>query len=324
MPRWHERAAGAPLAGRTMPHRHHRPHLRPPASRRCAGTPHPRATLARHKEANVDPDALLCPTRLVEAALRRAGLDPVGAEALLREAEAAAMAIDQPSGHAQVAAARAEIAFLAGDWDGALRWTRTALGLAIPGGFDAITLWTWTVVAPVAAHRQDDRALRQLGAWLAPREASGMGSRGTLLRAALDHLVAAGTGADPRTPDPDHLRDAWPSPDTDAAFVAARDAVLRAWWDDGRFDDLADALAMMPDEAGSPLGTGARLLWLARMGADEASIVGTAREALARLRRSDAAWWIEQAIGILDDAGDATRDEREERRLIRPRLLGDP
>jgi len=42
------------------------------------------------------------------------------------------------------------------------------------------------------------------------------------------------------------------------------------------------------------------------------------------VRRWDAAWWIAQAIGILDDAGEATRDEREERRVIRLRLLGDP
>ena len=49
-----------------------------------------------------------------------------------------------------------------------------------------------------------------------------------------------------------------------------------------------------------------------------------AREALVLLRRWDAAWWIEQAIGVLDDAGDATPDERDERRRIRVRLLGEP
>lgn len=273
----------------------------------------------------MDPDALLRPTVLVEAALACAGEDRAEADRLLEEAEAAAAAVGQPSGHAQVAAARAEVAFLGGDWDHATQATRVALGLAIPGAFDAIAVWTWSVVAPIAGYRGDDRALRQLGVWLAPRHDFGQGSRAELVRAALDHLVATGTGADPVIPDPARLTETWSRPDPDPTYVAARDAVLRAWWDDGRFDELAAAIAAMPDDPdGAPLAAGARRLWQARMGADETAIMTHAREALELSRRWDAAWWIEQAIAILDDVGDATRDEREERRLIRLRLLGDP
>jgi hypothetical protein len=124
-------------------------------------------------------------------------------------------------------------------------------------------------------------------------------------------------------PDPGGFAGAWAVSETDVAYVAARDAILRAWWDDGRFDDLVVAVGSMPDDPDDvPLAT-ARRLWLARMGADETEIIGRARETLELARRWGAAWWIEQAIAILDDAGDATRDEREERRLIRIRLLGE-
>ena len=60
------------------------------------------------------------------------------------------------------------------------------------------------------------------------------------------------------------------------------------------------------------------------MGRNESDTVALAQSALERLRRWDAAWWIEQAIAVLDDAGAATPDDRAERRAIRVRLLGTP
>jgi hypothetical protein len=226
---------------------------------------------------------------------------------------------------AQERMGRSSIALLTGDWDAALRWGREALDLASAHGSLAVTFQTWLVLAPIATYRGDTGLLRELDDWLRAHAGRSDLPAGRLMRAALDHQVAAGTGADPVMPDADRLRQTWSLPDSDAASVAARDAILRAWWDDGRFDDLSATLAVMPDDpVGAPLAAAARRLWLARMGATETEIIGRAREALGLARRWGAAWWIEQAIAILDDAGDATRDEREERRLIRLRLLGDP
>lgn len=220
---------------------------------------------------------------------------------------------------------RSSIALLTGDWDAAMRWGREALDLAQAHPSHAVTLQAWMVLAPIATYRGDAGLLRELGDWLRAHTDRSDAPAARLMHAALDHQVAAGTGADPVIPDPDRLREAWSRPDTDAASVAARDAILRAWWDDGRFDDLAATIAAMPDDPDeAPLAAAARRLWLARMGATETEVIGRAREALQLARRWSAAWWIEQAIAILDDVGDASRDEREERRLVRIRLLGEP
>lgn len=221
-----------------------------------------------------------------------------------------------------VLVARAEAAFVAGDWDAASRWGWQVLDLAVadPLARDALVRASG-LLAPIAAYRADAAVLRALPD-LGPLPGT---PRTLLVDSALDHLVAAGTDADPATPDPERLLESWTLPDDDPGWVAARDAVLRAWWDAGWFDALLVALDAMPlDAIGAPLATGAALLWRARMGEDEDSVVGRAREALRLVRREGAAWWIEQAIGVLDDAGDATHDERAERRAVRLRLLGDP
>jgi hypothetical protein len=224
---------------------------------------------------------------------------------------------------AQERLGRASIALLTGDWDAAVRWGHDALDLARTNALHSVTFRTWLVLAPIATYRGDAGLLRELGDWLRQQPDLAATPDGRLMRAALEHQVAAGTGADPMIPDPGGFAGAWAVSETDVAYVAARDAILRAWWDDGRFDDLVVAVASMPDDPDDvPLAT-ARRLWLARMGADETEIIGRARETLELARRWGAAWWIEQAIAILDDAGDATRDEREERRLIRIRLLGE-
>ena len=229
-----------------------------------------------------------------------------------------------PAMRAQERLGRASIGLLDGDWDAALRWGREALDPASATASRAVTLKTWSVLAPIATYRGDTGLLHELGDWLRTQADPADTPADRLKRAAMDHQVAAGTGADPVVPDPDGLREAWSLPDGDAASVAARDAILRAWWDDGRFDALVEAVTSMPDDpVGAPLAAAARRLWRARMGATETEIIGRAREALELARSWGAAWWIEQAIAILDDAGDATRDEREERRLIRRRLLGE-
>lgn len=257
--------------------------------------------------------------------MERMGDPTADVGALLDEADREARAHGELPVQAWVRMGHAEIDLRTGEWDAAMRWGRAALDLAVPNAFHRVAVRTWFVVAPIAAYRGDVALLREMDAWLKARTDLPDSPDGRLMHAALDHLVAAGTGADPSIPDPERLLVAWALPETDAGFVAARDAVLRAWWDDGRFDALGAAVDAMPDDpAGAPLATAARRLWQARMGADEAEIVGRAREALGLARRWDAAWWIEQAIAILDDVGDATRDEREERRLIRLRLLGDP
>jgi hypothetical protein len=111
----------------------------------------------------------------------------------------------------------------------------------------------------------------------------------------------------------------------DVALIAARDGVLQAWWDAADFDALTAALETTPERRDlPPLAEGARRLWWARLARDEAEAVVRARGALAALRTAGAAWWMAHAIAILDDAGDATREERAERRAIHLRLLGMP
>jgi hypothetical protein len=245
---------------------------------------------------------------------------------LLAEAERVATSRGLLNVQGWIAYGRAEAAFLVGDWDEALHQGRTALDVAHVNGYHRIAVRTWFVLRPIALHRGDATMLRELGDWLATLDDLPDSPYGRLMRAAVDQSVAAGTGADPAMPDPDGLRDCWALTYDDPSFIAARDAVLAAWWEDGRFDEVIAALDATPAaaQAPGPLTRGAQLLWRARLGGDETEIVGQAREALALLRRWDAAWWIEQAIGVLDDAGDATPTERDERRAIRIRLLGMP
>jgi hypothetical protein len=70
-----------------------------------------------------------------------------------------------------------------------------------------------------------------------------------------------------------------------------------------------------PPDAGA-LGKGDRLLWAARL---ERTASG-ARDALESFRRTAAAWWIAQALELLEELGDATVNERAERASIEARL----
>ena len=244
----------------------------------------------------------------------------------LREADRVATTRDLLQLQAWVQAGRSEAAFLVGDWDDAVRHGRAALAIALAHGYLRAAIKTWFVLRPIALHRGDGTMLRELGDWLATLDALPDSPYGRLMGAALDHSVAAGTGADPVIPDAEQLRDCWALAYDDPSLIAARDAVLAAWWEDGRYDDVLAALDAMPlDGSGpGPLAQGSIRLWRARLGGDETEIVEQARGALEQLRRWDAGWWIEQAIGVLDDAGDATPAEREERRAIRIRLMGEP
>lgn len=223
-----------------------------------------------------------------------------------------------------VALRQAEAAFVAGDWDAA-----HALGMVAAAGRDrSVALRAWAILRPIAAHRGDGATLRQLGAWLAADHPTVPASPDEpALRAAMAISVAVARGDAAPLPDPDDLRGTWSVPAATPAEVAARDTLLFALIDADRFDEVEAVIAawVATTDQGSPtLATGAARLWSARFGQDESAIVALARQALATLRHHGAAWWSEQAIGILDDAGAATADEREERRRIRLALLGDP
>ena len=224
---------------------------------------------------------------------------------------------------AVVALRQAEAAFVVGDWDAA-----HALALVAAAGRDrSVALHGWAIARPIAAHRGDGATLRQLGAWLAAQPADLTPPSESALRAAMAVTVAIARGDAAPLPAADELRDAWAAAGTAPGDIAAIDTLLFALIDADRFDEVEAAIAARTDatrDEPPTLATGAALVWSARFGQDEAEIVVLARDALAALRHHGAAWWMEQAIGILDDAGAATPDEREERRGLRIRLLGDP
>ncbi len=244
---------------------------------------------------------------------------------LLDEAELLARSRALPHHLAWIAQCRAETGLLLGDWDDALRHGRAALDIAVSHGYHRAAVRTWFVLRPIARLRGDAPLLEEMGAWMAARTDLPDSPYGRLMHAAVDHAVGDASGETTDPPDASRLREAWALGYGDPSFVAGRDGVLQAWWAAGWFDEIAEALAASPEgDAPGPLASGALLLWRARMGRNESDTVALAQSALERLRRWDAAWWIEQAIAVLDDAGAATPDDRAERRAIRVRLLGTP
>jgi class 3 adenylate cyclase len=259
----------------------------------------------------------------IKAAMSRVGARTAEVPALLDEADRLARAHGMLQSQATIGMCRAECAFHLGDWDEAIRRGREGLAIAMPAGDQRAALRTWFVLGPIAARRGDLVLLTQLRDWMRGMTDLPDSPYGRLMRAAVDLDIGALRESGSPLPDPDRLVDAWALPCDDASFLAARDAVLRAWWWAGRFDEVAATLDRIPlDEGSSPMARGTVTLWRARLASDEASAVALAREALEAVRQWGAAWWIAQSIALLDDAGAATLDERRERLEIEGRLMG--
>ncbi|MFN8619852.1 MAG: adenylate/guanylate cyclase domain-containing protein [Chloroflexota bacterium] len=259
----------------------------------------------------------------VNQAMARLGDRTAEMGPLLEEADRLARAHGQPQHLAWARYARAEAALLLGDWDAAVRWGREGLGIAERNGYLRAAARTWFVLRPIAVLRGDEALLGELAGWYASLDDPPGPPYARLMLAAVG--VSLPSDAAILGPDADHVREVWPLAEGNPSFVAARDAVLQAWWDAGRFDDVIEAVALLPaDEVAGPLLVAGAALWRARLGIDESVVVDEARRALELAGRWDAAWWMEQAIAILDDAGAATPDERSLRRSIRVRLLGTP
>ena len=145
------------------------------------------------------------------------------------------------------------------------------------------------------------------------------------MHAAVDLDLARHRGVPAQLPDPDRLHQAWSLPYDDASSIAARDRVLRAWWTAGLHAEVAAALGgtVPPDGSAHRVSD---LLWRARLAMGErdagARVPSLTREALAAARRRSAAWWVSQALELLEAAGAASAEEHDERARIEAALRG--
>lgn len=231
---------------------------------------------------------------------------------------------------AWIAFTRTESALQAGDWDAALRSGERALALVEEHGYTRAGVRTWFTLRPIARFRGDRGLMARAGLWFDALPSVPDSPYGRLMHAAIDLDVAWARGTAISPPAPDRLEEVWRLPYDDPSCVAARDRIFEAWLEAGMSEDVRAAITALGEsaiEGSSQLLWGDLRLWTARLalhqdGVDTARVEPVAREALERLRSSDAPWWLGQALELLEAIGAASAEDRAEQEALADQLRG--
>jgi hypothetical protein len=211
---------------------------------------------------------------------------------------------------------RAEAGFSLGRWDAAWTAGLDALELAEAGAYHRVAVRTWHAIVPIAAARGRSDVLERALRWYADHDAIFPDSAyGRLMRHAV-RLHFAAAGLIPR-PEPDEAR-LLSSFDADmggATTLAAVDAVVTGWLNEGKVDAARQALARMEPAARASVYPDSMAAWLfltGRLRRAEGDLPGAesyARAALPAFRRVPMPPWTAKAIRLLESIGAASPAE---------------
>lgn len=223
--------------------------------------------------------------------------------------------------------ARAELAFVEGDWDHALRRARHAIEMGERSANHRVVARASFVAAPIAAARGDAATLRSLFDWHERYRAGFPDSAYVrLMVGALTlHLGRLGLG-DGAAPDPERLERSLDPVLDDPSAADAAITVFDAWIAGGLLAPARMALERLTRTSGAadapPLARGTAALIEARVlaHAGETAAEAAARRALGQFRSLAAPWWAARALGTLEAIGAATGDEQHEHAEILGRL----
>ncbi|HET7026050.1 MAG TPA: hypothetical protein VFI28_00005, partial [Candidatus Limnocylindrales bacterium] len=226
--------------------------------------------------------------------------------------------------------AAAEAALGAGEWDMTIEAGLRAATLGERYGYDRISVRSWTALLPAASLRGEREVLERAEAWFDARRGRLPDSPyGRVLHAACGLRIAAGTGRPSEPPDLEHIRPAIGQWIDQGGFewLAATDAILDAWFADGRLDwvrALADADSPRPPIPPSPAQPAGlelvRIRLEAAVGEPDRDRVGRTRAVLVAFRSIGLPFWEARAIRVLEGLGDAGAAEVGEREAIEARL----
>lgn len=228
--------------------------------------------------------------------------------------------------------AEAEAALATGDWTRAIEAGLRAVQLGERHGYDRIAVRSWAALLPAASLRGEMAVLEQARAWFAARAGHLPDSPyGRGLYAGADRWLG-GAGVGPLAIPPiDRIRPAFAQWRGNGSYewMAAGDAILDAWFDAGRLDWVGDALdeimAGVVDDTFGPalLDAAQHRARLTLRGTDARLRAGSAaavRSGLHELRAIGLPLWIARGMRILEEAGEATAEESEERASIEAAL----
>ena len=229
--------------------------------------------------------------------------------------------------------ARAELAFLRGEWDDAVAAALRAVELAERYGYRRVGIRSWYVLVPIASARGDTDLLR--GAFdFSLRERPSFPTEpapwARVMSTAADlHFEAAGWERTARyAPNDDAALPAFDAFEGVPSWYAAAETVVASWLRAGSLGRASEALrrvdadlARTADPAPLCLGVGALLD--ARLKLASGAAGNNALESLPRaedaFRRAGAPWWLARTLRLLEERGGAAELAAEagaiERRL---------
>jgi hypothetical protein len=226
----------------------------------------------------------------------------------------------------------AEAALATGDWALAVEAGMRAVELGDRHGYDRIAVRSWAALLPAASLRGERAVLEQARAWFAARSGHLPDSPyGRGLYAGAERLLGLAGVGPLHLPDLERLRPAFAQWRGNGSYewMAAGDAILDAWFGAGRLDWVGEALdeimAGVVDDPFQPAVVDgeqhrARLELREGHAATRAAAARVIRSGLAELRTIGLPLWVARGLRILEEAGEATAGEIDERASLEAAL----
>ena len=205
--------------------------------------------------------------------------------------------------------ARCEQLWVVGRWDEALKVGMSAVDLAERNGYERLAFRTYVVLLPLAAARGDPAPADRYVAWgeaAAMTASPVMSAYGRLLRAAGEVWIAQAHGQPWSAPADEIIETIIPM--SNPHFVAATEAVIRAWIDVGRMDlagagaDRVAGFAADADATTLMRASGRARGRVAGRGSPEAAV--------DLARAAHAPWWEARALRTGESDAEAVEIER--------------
>jgi class 3 adenylate cyclase/tetratricopeptide (TPR) repeat protein len=219
---------------------------------------------------------------------------------------------------------RAEVGFVAGNWDGAWTSGLRAIEVAERNAYHRVAVRTWFVIVAMALARGRGDVLEHADRWFREHESIFPPSPfAKLMHRAIDVRLTAAGLRNAAVPAFDDVVTVWDETQGLGSVWDAADVLAAAWLERGEVANVRAWLEAMSRFHRHPLtsnlGRATHELIQARLELHEGEQMGSvesARRALAAFRRSHARWWVRKALNLLQSAGAATADEVEEAAAI--------